>query len=295
MRLSIPPKSFLLLAGLLLCQITAAQEPAVNVDQPLDESGNLVRFDRDIAPILRSRCLECHGPEDAKEDFRVDDPEVLMQYIEPGDFESSTLYTDYLTAEDVDGRMPPHEKSGPLSPGELALIRVWIDEGAVWPDGFEMTQASIEAAATPAVPPKTFGQRLFRAAGYLHPATIHFPIALFSLGALFVVVGFKWPALGTQIPLACLLIGTASAIAAATMGWSLAPTKGYDAGWEFLNFDREVRRASLECCDRYFRGLHLFIAGSDRDREEERASDEHVEDRAVGLWNRDRASGTPRW
>jgi hypothetical protein len=232
--------SISLIIALVICQIASGQESEVTVTPPLDESGNLVRFERDIAPILRARCLKCHGPDEAKEDFRVDDPEVFLEYIEPGDIEASPLYTDYLTSEDLDERMPPDESSGPLSAGELALIRVWIDEGAVWPDGFQMTEASIEPVTMDPEPPKSFGQRLFKAIGYLHPAVIHFPIALFTLGALFVVVGLKWPSLGTQIPLACLLIGTASALAAATMGWSLAPTKGYDASWEFLNFEREV-------------------------------------------------------
>lgn len=224
---------------LVLAQVT--ETPSVQPSQsPLDPSGNLVRFDRDIAPILRERCLECHGPEDAKEDFRVDVRDALMEFIEPGDVESSTLYTEYLTTDDEDMQMPPKAKQGPLSAGELALIRVWIDEGADWPETFELSGS----AATPPTPisssPTALSLRVWRAIGYLHPATIHFPIALFLLGAVFVVLGLKWPAVGTQIPLACLLIGTASAIAATAMGWSLAPTQGYGDGWNFLSFERDV-------------------------------------------------------
>ncbi len=115
-------------------EISAAEETA----SPLDESGRLVRFERDIAPILRAACLECHGPEDAKNDFRVDDPEVLMEYIEPEDVESSSIFIDYLTIDDEDMLMPPESHGGPLKPGELALIRVWIEEGANWPEGYQL-------------------------------------------------------------------------------------------------------------------------------------------------------------
>ncbi len=39
---------------------------------------NLVDFQRDIAPLFVARCLECHGPETAKNDFRVDDRDALL-------------------------------------------------------------------------------------------------------------------------------------------------------------------------------------------------------------------------
>jgi len=240
MRPLMIPKMLSFIIAVVICQVTTGQETEVTVAGPLDESGNLVRFERDIAPILRARCLKCHGPDEAKEDFRVDDRETFMEYVEPGDIQASIIYTDFLTADDTDSRMPPHETEGSLSPSELALIRVWIDEGANWPDGFLMTEASTDLVAAEPERPKSIGERIFRAIGYLHPATIHFPVALFSIGSLFVLVGLKWPSLGTQIPMACLFIGTASALASVAMGWSLVSIQGYDTGWEFLDFESQV-------------------------------------------------------
>lgn len=243
MRSYLVSKTLLLPLAVACCCIANGQEAmpvATEVAQTaLDESGKLVRFERDIAPILRNRCLECHGPDDAKEDFRVDDPEVFLEFVEAGDVESSTLYIDYLTTEDEDLLMPPKAKQGPLSAAELALIRVWIDEGANWPEGFQLSDVQTEPEP-PRENAQSVADRVWRAIGYLHPATIHFPIALFLLGAVFTVVGWKWPAVGTQIPLACLLIGTMFAIASTAMGWSLAPTKGYGEGWTFLSFQRDV-------------------------------------------------------
>ena len=242
--------TMMVIASTIVLSSLSAQDdqqppPAETVDtNPLDEDGRLVRFERDIAPILQSKCLECHGPDDAKNDFRVDDVDSLMQYVEAEDLESSTMYIDYLVTDDEDLLMPPPSHGGPLSAAELSLIRVWIEEGAVWPDGYEMVATEEgqqpPAAAQPPKAPQTLGERVWAFQGFLHPATIHFPIALFLLGGLFVVLGWKWPSIGTQIPMACLLLGAITAVASTLMGWSFAPERGYGAGWDPLDWDREI-------------------------------------------------------
>ena len=207
----------------------------------LDEDGRLVRFDRDIAPILRDKCLECHGPDDAKNDFRVDDVESLMMYVEAEDLEASSLYTDYLVSDDEDAMMPPSAKGGPLSASELALIKTWIEEGANWPEGFAIV-ASTEAAVpvqVDAEPQAGLIGRVWAFQGYLHPAAVHFPIALLSIGGLFVLLGLKWPAIGTQVPLACLWIGALAAVGTTLMGWSFAVEQGY-GGWASFDTTKEV-------------------------------------------------------
>ncbi|MFK8114614.1 MAG: c-type cytochrome domain-containing protein [Rubripirellula sp.] len=224
-------------AALLMTTFRAA---AQDQPSPLDESGHVVTFERDIAPILQSRCLECHGPEDAKNDFRVDDRDTFMDYIEPEDIESSSLFVDYLATDDPDMLMPPESHQGPLSPAELALIRVWINEGAEWPESVTISEGSEQPAPIAAPIARTIPERVWAAMGYLHPATIHFPIALFLLGAAFVVLGWKWPTVGFQIPLACLLIGTATAIASTVMGWSFAVAQGYGGGWSPMDWSREI-------------------------------------------------------
>jgi uncharacterized membrane protein len=225
--------------ALLLMTCTATADDSVS---PLDADGHLVDFQRDIAPILVQRCLDCHGPEDAKNDFRVDDVDTLMDYVEPEDVESSSLFTDYLITDSEDELMPPAEQGGPLSAGELALIRIWIEEGANWPEGAVVAAAASGEAVPEPKPvdaPRSLAERLWAFQGFLHPATVHFPIALLLFGALFVVLGWKWPKLGTQIPLACLLIGAPSAIGATLMGWSFADEQGY-AGWRTIDMDSEL-------------------------------------------------------
>nr|WP_199169806.1 c-type cytochrome domain-containing protein [Rhodopirellula bahusiensis] len=231
----------------------SAEEEAAEANvirMPVDDEGLVVDFERDIAPIFRQHCLECHGAEEAKADFRVDDRDTVFGYVYGEDLESSSMYIDYLISEDDDMMMPPRSHGGPLAPAELALIRIWIEEGANWPDEANVVQPDLDGSGQPieladgirkGVDPTNAGllARVWSFQGFLHPATVHFPIALFLMGGMFVVLGWKWPTLGTQIPLACLLLGAATAIVATMMGWSFSVEKGYGS-WTKVNFDSEL-------------------------------------------------------
>ncbi|MCD0458530.1 c-type cytochrome domain-containing protein [Roseiconus lacunae] len=232
----------LLLVGLLLnTSFVTGQERS-----PLNEDGKMIDFERDIRPIFMARCYACHNEDDAKADFRIDDPDTVLGYIEPEDAEASTMFYDYMLSEDPDMMMPPPSKGGPLTPAELAMVRVWINEGADWPEGVtlslqpEASDTEVIAESIPAdAGPRSLFDRVWSFQGFLHPATVHFPVALFLVGGFFVVLSWKWPALGTQIPLACLLIGALTAVASTAMGWSFAVEEGYGS-WTKVDFDNEV-------------------------------------------------------
>ncbi|OYP35769.1 c-type cytochrome domain-containing protein [Rhodopirellula sp. MGV] len=225
----------------IVCNLATAQDRV-----PLNEDGHVMDFERDIRPIFIARCFECHNAKEAKADFRIDDAETVLSYLEPGDAELSTMFADYMLSDDPDMMMPPPAKGGPLLPAELAMIRVWINEGANWPEGVtvsatpleEMLETDLEAPQGDDSE-KSLVERVWSFQGFFHPATVHFPIALFLLGGAFVVLGWKWPAIGTQVPLACLLIGSLTAIASTAMGWSFAVEEGYGS-WTKVDFDSEV-------------------------------------------------------
>lgn len=224
---------------LLLIHVAAgvrAQESA----SPVDEQGRVVQFVRDIAPLLSARCLQCHNERTAKNDFRIDLADSVANYIDPGDGATSSLMVDYLLTEDPDLLMPPPSHGGPLSAAELALIRVWIDEGAHWPEGATLSEhvaAEPETVVPPA--PRSLAGRLWVFQGYFHPAVVHFPIALLVVGGLFVVIGWKYPSVGNQVAVTCLFLGAASSVIASTMGWAFATQRGY-AGWTRVDFDSEI-------------------------------------------------------
>jgi len=218
------------------CSAASAQSTAIVT--PTGTDTRIVDFERDIVPIFEDRCATCHQGDKAKGGFVVGDREAVLGYLEPGDTSSSSLWTDYLTATPMaqDPKslvMPP---SGPLPPSELAILRLWIDEGAVWPEGYLL--ANVKVALEPSegadkLDSDNIFERAFGAIGYFHPAVIHFPIALLVFGGAAAGLSFFTGSRAQSIAFHCLLWGTIAAVLSATMGWSFATEKGFPR-WDII-------------------------------------------------------------
>ncbi|MEO8367793.1 MAG: ankyrin repeat domain-containing protein [Candidatus Solibacter sp.] len=123
--------------GLLAGSALVAQVPAK------------VDFGREVLPILREHCVECHGPAQQMRGFRLDRRRDALPNrvgangarIVPGKSESSLLYRRVSA-----GQMPP---GGALGKEQIATVKKWIDEGADWPDALSGERSS--AAANPTV------------------------------------------------------------------------------------------------------------------------------------------------
>ena len=184
----------------------------------------LIKFNRDIWPILNAKCLECHGPDDAKNDFRVDDSENMLSYVEPGEVADSMVWADYLTTDDEDTKMPPADKPQ-LTGAELAAIKLWIEEGAKW-------EESDDDAAKPEAPADrgSFLSRAWTFQGLFHPVSVHLPVACLSLSCFFLIISYKFPKAAFEASaFYCLWIGAIGAIGACVMGWAYAQHEGYGA------------------------------------------------------------------
>jgi mono/diheme cytochrome c family protein len=96
-----------------------------------------VDFARDIQPILQTRCVQCHGPERQVAQLRLDNQKLAARVIVPGKSSDSRLVHRILGLNG-EARMP--KGGAPLEPAQIALIKRWIDEGAVWP-----ANSSVEA------------------------------------------------------------------------------------------------------------------------------------------------------
>jgi len=114
--------------------LSAAESPS--------KSSTSIDFQKEIRPLLESRCYECHGPQKQKSGLRLDRKSSALQggdsgkpAVLPGKSGDSIL-VQKITSKDPDEIMPP--KGEKLSATEVALIKSWIDQGAVWPD--EMTK-----------------------------------------------------------------------------------------------------------------------------------------------------------
>jgi hypothetical protein len=112
-----------------------------------DERGHVaarrtVDFAREVFPIFRKHCLSCHGPVRQRGGLRLDSKAAALKggdahapAIIPGNATVSPL-ARIVAGLDEDLVMPPREDGGrTLSEFEIDLLRTWIDQGAIWPDG----------------------------------------------------------------------------------------------------------------------------------------------------------------
>ncbi|MEM9079634.1 MAG: c-type cytochrome domain-containing protein, partial [Verrucomicrobiota bacterium] len=93
-------------------------------------AGAQVDYTTQIRPIFEKKCIRCHGPKLVKGGYRMDTRAAAMKggNIVPGNAGESFLIE--VVEEEVLGRMPP--KGPVMTPGEIALVKRWINEGAKW-------------------------------------------------------------------------------------------------------------------------------------------------------------------
>jgi hypothetical protein len=117
-------KNCLAWGALLLLSAPAGAKPPEKVD-----------FAHDIAPLIQSRCAQCHTNGKYKSHVSFDTREAAIQSkaIVPGRSNQSSLI-ERITSADPESRMPLNAK--PLTADEIALFKTWIDQGATWTEGF---------------------------------------------------------------------------------------------------------------------------------------------------------------
>ena len=105
-----------------------------------------VDFEKEILPIFKERCFDCHQKERTDEKtgkikkpkgkFRMDSAAMLIKggsegsNVVPGDAAKSTVYTSTTLPESDDLAMPPEGKGDRLTKEQQELIKKWINEGA---------------------------------------------------------------------------------------------------------------------------------------------------------------------
>lgn len=96
--------------------------------QELTEAGRT--FDREIAPLLVRRCLDCHSGAEKKGGLDLSRLDAATRGGESGAAFVPGKSTESLLWQRVrDGEMPPKK---PLPKEEVELLRRWIDGGAKW-------------------------------------------------------------------------------------------------------------------------------------------------------------------
>jgi hypothetical protein len=129
-----------LLTGAVLALVLGAlSSPAQTPDGKVD-------FEKQILPIFKERCFDCHQKERTdpatgrvkkpKGKFRMDSAALMLKGgsegsdIVPGDAAKSTVYTSTTLPDSDELAMPPEGKGDRLSKEQQDLIKLWINEGA---------------------------------------------------------------------------------------------------------------------------------------------------------------------
>jgi hypothetical protein len=113
-------KTFILFGPLVLQGISArAEAPA----RPA--------LDTEVLPLLKARCIKCHGPLKPKAKLTLSSPRAIARggengpIVAPGKLDESAIWEQ--VSEDL---MPPKPED-PLTADEKGLIKQWIEQGAV--------------------------------------------------------------------------------------------------------------------------------------------------------------------
>ena len=115
-----------------------ASQAAMAADSKVD-------FKKDIWPILEQNCNKCHGEEKQKGKLRLDTRDAALKGGKGGDTivvgnpEKSELIRRVTLPKSDDDFMP--SEGEPLKKEQIELLKEWIKNGAVWPEGAVTTKA----------------------------------------------------------------------------------------------------------------------------------------------------------
>ncbi len=117
------------------CVLVGVIAGSFSVQAIFGQSSATADFKRDVMPILKAHCVDCHGPSLQMNGFRLDRRSDAMKggtaaMIGPGNSAASRMYLKLLNPQ-YGPQMPP---AGALPKQQIEIIRKWIDEGANWPD-----------------------------------------------------------------------------------------------------------------------------------------------------------------
>ena len=98
---------------------------------PLFSADRIVKFNRDVRPILSDKCFGCHGPDSVakKIPLRLDSEGAASSVVAGG---AQAKLIQRITADDKASRMPPVYSGLSLTPTEIETLRLWVTQGAKW-------------------------------------------------------------------------------------------------------------------------------------------------------------------
>src|SRR3954471_17945475 len=113
-----------------------------------------VAYEKDVEPILANKCFVCHSGKELNGKLDMSTYEKLMKGgkhgppIVAGKAAESLLYK--LCSRQQKPIMPPKDEV-PMTPPELALVKLWIDQGAKPPMGMGLVRPKVVLSLPPAL------------------------------------------------------------------------------------------------------------------------------------------------
>ncbi|AGA27139.1 DUF1553 domain-containing protein [Singulisphaera acidiphila] len=135
--------SWVVIGGFLLLPSAIA----LSAEEAKLDPAQVEDFEKNVRPVLATKCVGCHGPDKQKGGLRLDSRTSMMQggdsgpAIAPGDPEQSRLVEAIRYGDDL--QMPP---KGKLKEAEINALTRWVKAGALWPE------IRLESAAAPPAP-----------------------------------------------------------------------------------------------------------------------------------------------
>ncbi len=121
-----------------------------------------VDFTRDVKPIFDAACVKCHGKGKDKGSFSIETRESFLKGGDSGSPIVSGKSAESLLIELVSGLDPENVmpvKGSKLKAEQVALLRAWIDQGAVWPSDVTFKKSPVHNlhVRKPELPPARNG------------------------------------------------------------------------------------------------------------------------------------------
>ncbi|RIK76794.1 MAG: hypothetical protein DCC68_18680 [Planctomycetota bacterium] len=112
-------------------------------------------FVKHVQPLLEMHCVACHKSDNAEGDLDLATQKSAFATganapaIVPFAAKESALYTFTTLAKDDEQLMPPADKGGPLDKPSTEILRLWIAQGAIWPEDVSLKVRPKDQKAPP--------------------------------------------------------------------------------------------------------------------------------------------------
>src|SRR5215471_15130118 len=116
---------------MFLKRITALPLAVFTLVPAVSAAERVVKFNRDVRPILSDKCYGCHGPDAAakKVSLRLDSEAAARPVVAGG---AQAKLIQRIASDNKAFRMPPVYSGLSLTDAEIETLRLWVEQGGKW-------------------------------------------------------------------------------------------------------------------------------------------------------------------